>query len=802
RLRWTAGEQPVGRVRRGAAWIEEQARDGSFQWRSGILSPAPPFPGITAVSASSLRNGVRRDDQGRIVGWSPQQVRSADGQLHLVEDRFRDGSFDVIYVEPGGGAPVAVASSERFEAHASLALDGLDRVWVAWDEGRSNWGRGNGLHEQRALRLVMRDAEGWHEVPLPTLEVLVGESNSAPSPFPALAEMPRLVVSAEGSVWMFYRVMLPFTDPASRSASRKVTWIIRATCLTEEGWSPPVTLPQSDGPNHDTLAVMALEEGGVLAAWTTDLRRSRFEALTAWGETLMEENQLRVAELQLDGASAPSRTLKDLGPWQVQALELEPEGFPTPPEEEASRDQERTSKGYLRLWGDLHRHSDLSRCSMHTDGSVPDQYRYAASVGALDFLAVTDHHQHITKTTWSFLLDCAERFREREGMQPMFGFEAAFPDGHRNLISDRRDATAEVPFLASLAQGLQDIDAQRFVAIPHQMAARNAVLDWSGRIPELETQLEIYQRRGSYESVRAPRTARAVVPGADYARDHLLRGERFGFVASSDHQFSDGAFAVVLAKERNRASILEALHARRSYAATARIDLDVQLGDLVMGEAGAVATDALLQVSVDGGEDLARVEVVRNGAVVHRWEGASAADSEGTTAAASSDAVLTLRIGRLDGAPDLPLQGDGFLFGPAQLFDDEPGKASSAPGGEVWSPGIFLHYASQRAQALGGWSIPVRLAAAAGATRTLTLGDGDQQVSWTEEEMRGGSEWKRDYFKRPVSLRLAGPPLGRPQLQEGWTPGDWKAGDWVYVRVVRTDAAMAWSSPIWIDAAQ
>ncbi|MDA1114724.1 MAG: hypothetical protein O3A95_10565, partial [Planctomycetota bacterium] len=182
RLRWTAGEQPVGRVRRGAAWIEEQARDGSFQWRSGILSPAPPFPGITAVSASSLRNGVRRDDQGRIVGWSPQQVRSADGQLHLVEDRFRDGSFDVIYVEPGGGAPVAVASSERFEAHASLALDGLDRVWVAWDEGRSNWGRGNGLHEQRALRLVMRDAEGWHEVPLPTLEVLVGESNSAPSP--------------------------------------------------------------------------------------------------------------------------------------------------------------------------------------------------------------------------------------------------------------------------------------------------------------------------------------------------------------------------------------------------------------------------------------------------------------------------------------------------------------------------------------------------------------------------------------------------------------------------------------------
>ncbi|MHC4380324.1 MAG: hypothetical protein ACYSU1_04450, partial [Planctomycetota bacterium] len=84
----------------------------------------------------------------------------------------------------------------------------------------------------------------------------------------------------------------------------------------------------------------------------------------------------------------------------------------------------------------------------------------------------------------------------------------------------------------------------------------------------------------------------------------------------------------------------------------------------------------------------------------------------------------------------------------------------------------------------------------------VSMGDGQGRTTWTEAELRAGSEWKRRHKNRPVSIRLEGPPFGKGTLQESWSPGDWQAGDWVYVRVVRADAAMAWSSPIWIDAAR
>jgi hypothetical protein len=42
---------------------------------------------------------------------------------------------------------------------------------------------------------------------------------------------------------------------------------------------------------------------------------------------------------------------------------------------------------------------------------------------------------------------------------------------------------------------------------------------------------------------------------------------------------------------------------------------------------------------------------------------------------------------------------------------------------------------------------------------------------------------------------------GTPTLHATWTLDAPAPGDFVYVRVVQTDGGLAWSSPVWFDAA-
>lgn len=775
----------------GAKWDDVTSpSEHSFLHSGSLFLETNPSLAPASFSASSLRNGVARGSDGTFLGWSPDFANDAEGHAFLVFDRFHKTSFDVVLHEGNGLdlTETVLASSQRFEAHASLATDSTGRLWVAWDESDDQWGRGSGLHESRSLRLIMRDASGWHQVELPSSQDLLMENGIPGAPYLGMPELPRLVMEEDGALWMFYRVMRPFTKPDSHTASRRIAWEIRATVLTAKGWCQPFTLPQSDGPNHDTLAVVAMPDGGVVAAWTADGRMEHFSDLKIWGESVMTESVLHSAFLQREESSSLGDVVPGLSPWTVRPAEMAPVGsdfIDTPSENKIG------PPGMLRLWGDLHRHSDLSRCSMDTDGSVPDQFRYAAGPGALDFVAVTDHHQHLSGSSWKFLLDATDRFHGAQDLVTLYGFEYAFPDGHRNLICADRSAAIDAPSLSRLGADLSLFDAKDFIAIPHQIAETKSVLDWDIGNQELETQVEIYQRRGSYENRDGIRTPRQAVRSGKFVRDYLQEGKRFGFLASSDHQFSNGAFAVVYAKGRDRESIMEALRARRSYAATARIDLDVQLNGLLMGEAGEVAADAKLEIVVDAKTELACVEVIRNGEVAHVWSGVSR-NTEYT------EGLLSLRFGQITGRPDLPLHGKGIEFGEAILMDGETGAASYAPQGQAWSKGIFLRYLSQRPQSLGGWVIPVRWKLPLDQVE-VALGNGSQRPAWNGEEMTAGSEWVKKYWGKPVSLRLAPQKLGSPTLNVFYQPQDWKQGDWVYVRVIRVDGAMAWSSPIWID---
>ena len=46
------------------------------------------------------------------------------------------------------GPLLRVTNSSRFHAHPSLAVDGQDRLWIAYDEAPENWGKAIGSYER------------------------------------------------------------------------------------------------------------------------------------------------------------------------------------------------------------------------------------------------------------------------------------------------------------------------------------------------------------------------------------------------------------------------------------------------------------------------------------------------------------------------------------------------------------------------------------------------------------------------------------------------------------------------------
>jgi hypothetical protein len=127
----------------------------------------------------------------------------------------------------------------------------------------------------------------------------------------------------------------------------------------------------------------------------------------------------------------------------------------------------------------------------------------------------------------------------------------------------------------------------------------------------------------SYEAPGAPRTVsdqsdqvHGPYKPAGFVSNALAKGYRLGFQSSSDHVSTHISYTCILAEEFSRKGLVEALKKRHSYAATDNIVLDVRMGANLMGDEVRTGKPTL-DVVVLGTGPLDRVEVLRDGAVVH-----------------------------------------------------------------------------------------------------------------------------------------------------------------------------------------
>ncbi|MCZ6591164.1 MAG: hypothetical protein O7B98_08505 [Alphaproteobacteria bacterium] len=300
------------------------------------------------------------------------------------------------------------------------------------------------------------------------------------------------------------------------------------------------------------------------------------------------------------------------------------------------------SDTYSVLFGDIHNHNALG----YGIGSLERSIDIART--HLDFFAFTGHsswhdmetmeggrEQHWLKgfkrlsDGWSRVQSLIADANRADEFAAFLGFEwhssffgdqcVVFPEDNRPLV-----------FPDHIDQLRQFCIAEKALMIPHHLAypsGRRGV-NWDVFHESCTPVVEIYSEHGNSEDDRGAFPFVTHSMGgrqtSNTVRAALAQGLRFGFVASSDsHSGFPGAYGegvmAALVREHDRASILEAINSRRTYALTGdRIVLDFTVDEAPMG--ASITADKQIDVSyaVAGRDELDVVEVIQDGAVVHR----------------------------------------------------------------------------------------------------------------------------------------------------------------------------------------
>jgi hypothetical protein len=513
--------------------------------------------------------------------WEPVVTATRDGAFHVAWDSYR-GDYDVMCRSLGAqgwSAEIAVAASARLENHASLAVDERDRVWVAFEIGPEHWASDQhegGLRPRRDIGLacisngrVLRAATAEA-----ALAKIAGEDG---------IQAPALAFSRDGVPRLFYRRPI-----------NKNLLVVASTVWTGAGWSKPEPLLMSEG-RIDQRIVLADVGGRTLASYPAGaIHNIVYGRFFDWAG--------------------------------VQGAALDPAASDVTAKAAPSRPARHTFNGYQLVWGDLHRHTDISEDGGIPDGSLLDTMRYAVDAAGLDFIGITDHTRYLPRRYNHYRIQQTTDLLYKPGtFSPLHAYERSqySPWGHRNIVHLDRNF---VPVPAGYDTGDLGADpnalyaalrGKNAISIPHTPAWGNKQVSWEYNDPEIERLVEIYQgMRSTYEYKGAPDPGGRAIYENDspnFVWNALEKKLKLGFIASSDHGSTHMSYACVYTKSIDRPGIFDGLRSRRTYAATDKIVVDFGIGEAIMGQETTVSGKPELKVMVEGTAPIAQIDVIKNG---------------------------------------------------------------------------------------------------------------------------------------------------------------------------------------------
>ena len=625
----------------GGAWLAWQ---GFREGQSDIL--------LKRLDGEQWSAGETRISPSQANDWRPALAVDGEGNAYVAWDSYERGDYDIFMrrvSEQGPGPLIPVAQSRRFEAYPDLLCDRQGRLWVAWNETGSNWGKDTGFwvdrsratfNQERTIRLAVYQGGRWSEPVTALPEFLEQYFSSETNKRLSLSrppragsvrfrndnELPRLAADGQGRIWLFFRHQAP---GAGNTSSYRPVWELYATSYQGDSWSDPVALPLGLGRLDMPLSVSAMEDGPLWLAWLTD-HRSPHETSS-------------LASLQEDvvlGRWLTPRENRD-PLLQERNVPIEPiESYHPNEEQDVVRIRnyriQAGDRSFQIVRGDMHRHTDFSRDGA-LDSSLDETYRYALDAAALDFLAVTDHFPE--DYAWWQIQKATDRFHLTGSFVPLVAYERnlSYPNGHRNLVFPKRG----VPVLprtpeendGRISTGSILYDHLRQyggISMPHTSGTPTMGTDWRDNADDVEPLVEIFQGdRISYEYPGAPLAGDPADPSTHrggYLEEGFVwkawkKGYRLGVQASSDHWSMHFSYACLLVERLDREGLMDAMRRRHAYAATDNIVLDLQMRDggsvYIMGDAFETSSRPVLKLHAQGTDVVQEAVVIRDNRIVY-----------------------------------------------------------------------------------------------------------------------------------------------------------------------------------------
>ncbi len=854
---WIAYEQWIARATKGGDGAAPGVRHGSFDVVVAPLQEGGLGPSVAVGDGpgSDLDPVVVADGAGLAIAWS--QYGGRDYEIVLRRLDLASGALS---------SPVSIsADAASDDLHPTLAANVDGTLWLAWDRledgarGRSSppeFDVERGMQKRVAPSASVRVAQLVGEAVMwPTARAADG-SASADGVVPGLplvslsGALPRLVAQPDGRLALLMRFL------ARQGAGGKAYGDpLLIASVDGNGISLPTMVEGSAGGSEEATAC-ALRDGALLAAWQQDHRLEcetgtllrplppdQFQKMAQRAVVVTGSlgpsaiGVMRVAPGAAGDAAAAAGAARATIP-RIERL-APPHAHPAADglaDPFVNGDDHFTVAGdgvtYRVFWGDLHRHSRVSRCSRGFEPGPDDRYAFGRDTSLLDFMALTDHSCHVDPLGW-WQLEKAAQLAAEPDFAVLAGFEWSTGFfGHQNILlrgSLRPFLSNSFPGTGTLPGLYAQLKPEWALAIPHHTADVARRTDFTQCDPKLVRLVEIYQaQRGSYEFDGCARQSHlAHAPGC-FATDAMARGLKVGFVASTDHG-EGSAFACVLAETLERGALFDALRARRTYGATAKgMVIELRVDGALMGSEIEARGAPLVAVKARGSAELCELIVFRDGApwrVIGR-DGAGAALSP--TRATQLTLQLELTPPKSARALDWRLQFSADAAGGITMkpWFELPGYARDDLGPDrpqwrvkegvatyLWKKSYanFWEPSHSRLRLDGPRGAKVKVEAKAvgeGASEAASQASGGvvlREVPLADllaGDVAGESPlgaWRlsaRESFDAALDLTRT---LGTRELAQEWRDEALAPGDhWYYARIVQADGEIAWSSPLFV----
>ncbi len=449
--------------------------------------------------------------------------------------------------------------------------------------------------------------------------------------------------------------------------------------------------------------------------------------------------------------------------------------------------------------------------------------------------AVADYHRNgfaVTERAWPHVQAVVDANNQPGKFVTFLGHE-----WHNCEVGDHnvyyRDGVGDIlraQTLPEMRTLLRSLQAQGIATmlLPHHIGYRQGYrgINWNAFTPEFSPIAEIISMHGCAESADAPRPYLHTMGPRDWESTYqygLAQGHIVGVKGSTDHHsghpgsYGHGRLGV-WAEELTRASIWDAIYARRTYALTGdRIALQFSLNGAPMGAVLEAATERQIEVDVAGGYALDYVELLHNNRVIERRSG-----HENPTPADpfAEPMQIHFEVGWAERGEDVDWDV-AIELAQGELLAVEPrfrGHEVVAPSATEAAAYAFSQWSQRDATGLQfqtrtwgnsttvtpstqGLSLTVRGTA---ATRLRGTVNGQpfevslaRLLAGPHVGYLGGFLTPSYYIHRAVPRAESTSTMQfthRPEPQQA----ERQQRDWYYLRVRQSNDQWAWSSPIWV----